>query len=45
MPRLGTPGGTWMVFALLIFFAVGPVAVADGDLISPLVQLLDACHF
>ena len=27
------------------FFAVGSVAVADGDLISLLVQLLDACHF
>ena len=27
------------------FFAVGSVAVADGDFISPLVQLLDACHF
>ena len=27
------------------FFAVRPVAVADSDLISPLIQLLDACHF
>ena len=42
---LGNAGRDLDGLCLADFFAVGPVAVADGDLISPLVQLLDACHF
>ena len=42
---LGDTGRDLDGLCLADFFAVGPVAVADGDLISPLVQLLDACHF
>ena len=42
---LGDTGRDLDGLCLADLFAVGPVAVADGDLIPPLVQLLDACHF
>ena len=42
---LGDTGRDLDGLCLADFFAVGSVAVADGDLISLLVQLLDACHF
>lgn len=42
---LGNAGRDLDGLRLADFFAVRPVAVADSDLISPLIQLLDACHF